>query len=331
MGMESLQLFLAANIVVLDTCVCRELRHEIMPCWYNLFVEMKNAGIEFCLSDVSYAELLNQFMNNQILSEEWQRIMLRLSVIISSTFPILPGNGDLFRMLNIQDDNSNVLSFDFKYEKLYSQGCFYLMCNCKNANDLENTAFRIQLSQNETQRFTCLTSKFNSAIQDARNYWESFVKHHSLMFRNSRNHFDNNKTVTTDDIKKAYRRHSNEFQQLEMKSITAPMLDSVDKAFTSVPRFSIRADLVIQYLALILTRASKEKEPYNPCSLHHINDGLDLSILHTLIIPCRICTIDRMKGPKSINSFQRDWIVTPEELERLWNEGKLKKLAWPSR
>ena len=328
-GKTTLQDFLNSNIVVLDTCVCRALGEEDPP-WFNDFVSMKRAGIEFCIADVSYAELIRQFQDGAILPEQWMKMMECLVQIVSETFPLLPGKKELYDMISVHDVDVENTLFDFKYAKILSQGCFELMRQYRKVEDINARYFYIKTSRERCEKVTCISSKTYAQLQAERDNWIEFVLKVAGDIRNDRTQIGKECEISDAEIRQAYKINADKFQPIEMEQCRTAMRQEIDKVLISSPAFSIRADLLLGYLAQMSTRAAKEKEPYNPSSKKKRNDGLDFLIAHALMIPSRICSNDKLNSLKAVNSFQNDWIVTPERLVELWESKQLEKLEWPT-
>lgn len=328
-GKATLHNFLNSNIVVLDTCVCRTLFCET-PIWFNDFVSMKRDGIEFCIADVAYAELIRQFQDGAILPNQWREMMVCLDQIVSETFPLLPGKKEMYDMIPVHDVDIENTPFDFKYEKILSQGCFMLMHQYHTVEDLNTRHFFIQTSREKCEKITCVSSRTYAQLQAERDNWIKFVLKVAEDIRKSRTQIGKECGLTDAELRHIYKVKSDEYQTIEMEQCRTAMKQEIDKVLISTPAFSIRADLLLGYLAQMSTRAAKEKEPYNPSSKKKRNDGLDFLIAHALIIPSRVCSNDKLNALKAVDSFQNDWIITPERLVELWKNKQLNKLEWPT-
>lgn len=106
--------------------------------------------------------------------------------------------------------------------------------------------------------------------------------------------------------------------------------NEIKKHIMCEPDITIRAELLLKYLATIVARSAKTKEPYNPTSSKRKNDGIDFLFLLGLVLPARICSKDSLKIIKGLDSFQSNWIQTPDEIAIQWRDDMLTKLSWPS-
>ena len=108
------------------------------------------------------------------------------------------------------------------------------------------------------------------------------------------------------------------------------MLANIDDSFNSERiKASIKMDLLILYMANLITRAGSLFQPYNPNTSKKKNDGIDMQLLHTLMLPARICSKDGLSTPRTLGSFQAKWILKPEELVSMrQQDGKLEPLSW---
>ncbi|WP_341524140.1 hypothetical protein AABC73_14465 [Pseudomonas sp. G.S.17] len=88
------------TIIVLDTNSARGLAHEEgCPEWVDTFSKMSREGYSFALSDVAYAELVNQRRENGISAAQFHRMCSRLAKFLNPSFPVIPGGGDVSGMI----------------------------------------------------------------------------------------------------------------------------------------------------------------------------------------------------------------------------------------
>lgn len=87
-------------IVVLDTSPARMLaQDDVCPDWVDNFRQMSQGDHFFCLSDVAFAELINQFKRGSITDAEFSRMMDLLTGFISPDYPIFPSKIDILAMI----------------------------------------------------------------------------------------------------------------------------------------------------------------------------------------------------------------------------------------
>ncbi|HDR9000093.1 TPA: hypothetical protein QDB01_006105 [Burkholderia vietnamiensis] len=77
-------------------------------------------------------------------------------------------------------------------------------------------------------------------------------------------------------------------------------------------------------------RTRKTKEPYNPGSSNHLNDGIDFDLYRYLMLPAFVVSDDNGFHSKiaDIKSPQRTWFKKPEELAAAWERGELSCPTW---
>ena len=96
------------------------------------------------------------------------------------------------------------------------------------------------------------------------------------------------------------------------------------------PRASVRMDAFLRVHALLRLRYLRRKDKYNPTK--DANDALDHTLLRYLAQPAAICTRERgiAADVEATGSWQRKWIVTPEDLRRDEVVAGLSDMRWPS-
>jgi hypothetical protein len=87
-------------IVILDTCIARELAHEDKcPEWVATYEEMALDGYSFSLSDVAFAELADQIDRDSIKEKDKVRMIERLSRFINQNLPVFLGKRDIIAII----------------------------------------------------------------------------------------------------------------------------------------------------------------------------------------------------------------------------------------
>lgn len=83
-------------VVILDTCSVRALAHEgVCPTWVSSFKDMALNGYSFSLSDVAFAELVEQISRGAINSVCRDRMIERLDEFINQELPVFMGKIDI--------------------------------------------------------------------------------------------------------------------------------------------------------------------------------------------------------------------------------------------
>ncbi len=104
--------------------------------------------------------------------------------------------------------------------------------------------------------------------------------------------------------------------------------DELDKQYASSPKFSERIEIVIHFLDHYFSML-KNPQPLNPQSKKRKNDGIDFLLTFAVGLPAILCTEDHIrKLLNTFNSYQKDWVMTPEEIEKSWNEGVFTDPQW---
>ena len=290
--------FTDQNIITLDTCVCRSLINCRESPWYDVFCKMRDQGFQFCLADVCSVELMNQFISGQISPDQWRVMIGKLKRFISPLFPILPGKKQLFQIIGTEDkeqDDKDILDVGFEME--YSNALFQMMRKTqKSGKVIKEFVYKSKTIRYQTSNFI---TEIPVALQTERENWINQVK-----------------------------KHSNDYQMSFEDTVRVMKID-LDGSFQNSIPLSHRMDLLIKRLVDVSFMATKRKEPYNPCSQKRKNDGIDFVALFTIILPSRFCTLDHMKNClQNLKSFQKDWVLKPQEIADLYNAGQLKRLCW---
>jgi len=94
------------------------------------------------------------------------------------------------------------------------------------------------------------------------------------------------------------------------------------------PKSSVRLDAMFRVVAHLFRRQMAAK-PYN--SRKRANDVFDWELLRYLAVPALVCTGDLklMKAVEESRTWQRKWVLGPEELAHLANGAPQPELDWP--
>ena len=110
------------------------------------------------------------------------------------------------------------------------------------------------------------------------------------------------------------------------------LFDSFEANDCAHPSLSTRLDLLIRYFWRQFVRSLKEKEPYDIRAKNNRNDGIDFLLYTFLALPALAVATERgfHKAIENIPSFQRFWILTPNDLADRWSDGNLVLPTWPA-
>ena len=151
-------------IVILDTCIARELAHEDKcPEWVATYEEMALDGYSFSLSDVAFAELADQINRDSIKEKEKVRMIERLSRFINQNLPVFLGKRDIIASLGGKHNQPD--------------------WSIKEFIELSKSAWNY-LQENSSNKYIPVSE----VLQEERNHWVEIFK--NLAEKNSH---DNNK------------------------------------------------------------------------------------------------------------------------------------------
>ena len=279
--------------IVLDTSAGRNLgQSEAEPPYLSVLSEMKAAGYVIHLADGAWAELLNQRNRGSMSDAVFERVISRLDRILNSDVPVFLSGSDLRGYLGEDVGEPAWTEADF----VGTSG--RAMAFLRNATILTPN---VQLAGGQRAA--------EEVLQEAREAWMS--------------HFDRmleELPPTTEDDElggptfEAFRR----------------MVDS--ESDLPHPHMSRRMDLGIRYAWRQHVRRNRAREPYNPASHRRRNDGIDFDLYYFLMLPALLVTDDTGFGARlePIQSFQRSWIYTPEQLAAAWRSGTIAMPTWPT-
>ena len=160
--------FFERNIIALDTCVCRNLAYG-NESWFDTFRTMGKEGFEFCIPDVCFFELVNQFLRGSIVVDKWQTMVAKLKEILSCRFPILPVGRQLFELIGAvrQDDLESL-------QKYYSE--IFLQITAATSQEMLLNQ-RISFCA-EGEKYQCKNkcNRIEEELQNERNFWVDRIK-----------------------------------------------------------------------------------------------------------------------------------------------------------
>ena len=297
---KKLRRFRHTPIVVLDTCVCRALYDDNVSQWFEDFKAMKNAGVSFCISDIALTELEISLARESINPDQWRIMMDRLKCILTPLFPMIESSKQLFEMAEVSEREKEMSRFDYKKESAFSRDEFMKSFNYENKYSIP---YNVPNAEKE--------------LSKKKDQWIAFLES-NIKKKNMFNTIIQNINTSGDK--------SEEFKTIIISSV---LKKGLDEEYCSIPVFSARIDILIRYMARTILRSITYKEPFNVYSKKRRNDGIDFVLLEALMLPARICTYDKMNNIKSIQSYQSNWILSPEDLVREFNEtGHLTNLCF---
>lgn len=291
-------------IVALDTNVVRNLCYET-PCWVSSFAQMAKNGYHFCLSDVLLAELLHQFEEESFTFAEYSAAIGQVDTFISSDLPFLPGKNQLYQMSGIID-NDLPNDFNPKFVQAYSIATWEWMKTISSSADLFSKPMTFK-ADGQCYKAAFQKGKARDALDEEREGWSKFIKRYDSLPK---------------DAIPGY--------QAEM---LANMRIEIDSWASCDPPLSVRFDLWIKNILRTVQQRTKSRDPYSPDSRKRKNDGIDILLQHAFLLPAFICLYDKkfLCNFAEIESFQKTWFLTPEELVAQWEQGYAPSPQWPAK
>ncbi|ODS34387.1 MAG: hypothetical protein SCARUB_00518 [Candidatus Scalindua rubra] len=287
----------------MDTNVIRNLCYADEP-WITTFQKMASDGYHFCLSDILFAEFLEQFERGSIIGEQYRIAIQRANMFVSRTLPVLPGKAELYQMSGIKDKHlSN--DFDPEYTQRDSEAKWGWMKALSEPADLAIKVVRVKVG-NQAYKYSFQAGVAARTLDEERLKWSQFVKQ-----------FD---ALTTNRIRE------------KRTEILKKMAEIEDNWADCDPPLSVRFDLWNKNLFETVAQRSISKEPYNPESNKRKNDGIDFLLKQAFLLPALVCTADKnfIGRFANIDSFQKEWIYTPEDLTDAWTRKEITRPEWPS-
>jgi hypothetical protein len=263
--------------IVLDTNVARDLGEmESEPLFLQVFEEMAAAGYVFHLADGAWAELLDQRERGSIGDVVLDRMFVRLDRILNAEAPVFLGNRDVRAFIG--EDVEGVAWTQENFVAT-SQRALAILRAAEVNGEVASSEDRTRASA--------------EVLQEAREGW---IAHFDQMLQ------DFPPTAADDEL-------------------GGPTFDAfvsrVDgESNLPHPPMSKRLDLGLRYAWRQHVRRNRSQEPYDPESHKKRNDGIDFELYYFMMLPCLLVTSDSGFGSRlaPIQSFQRSWIYTPEQL-----------------
>lgn len=281
-------------IVVLDTAPVRDLAYATeTPHWVDTFARMAEQGYSFSIADGALAELLAQRQRNALSAADCQSIVDRLKRFLNLKLPVLLGKKDLSGMLQINDE-----PWDANECRDLSLHGWKLLTRCANPDDQQaSPAWALEEERDDWKGLFAGWQKIVDAI---------------------------NAEDPTDPI--------------DVSTLTSGVLEgmerSQDKWNSLVPPMSVRMHLQNRYYWRQFVRTQKKKDAYNPDSSKKRNDGIDADLYRYLLLPALVVTRDNgffSKKLSDIESFQKGWFYSAQQLADEWIRGIGPAPTWPER
>ena len=114
-------------------------------------------------------------------------------------------------------------------------------------------------------------------------------------------------------------------------AIIKDIQEEMNKWAIGFPPLRVRADILIKFLVEMIAHRTQSESSYNPESHAKKNDGIDLLLTFSFILPAILCTADEKFAAKlkRLVSHQVNWIYTPNQLAEDWEHKTVANLQWP--
>lgn len=280
-------------IVVLDTAPVRDLAYEAKPPqWVSTFARMADQGYSFSLADGALAELLAQRQRNALSAVDCQRILECLKTFLNSQLPVLLGKKDLSGMLQVNEE-----PWDANECRNLSLLGWKLLTRCANPDDQQASP--------------------EWALEEERDDWKG-------LFAGWQEILD---TLNAEDPT----------HPIDVSILTSEILEAMerwqDEQNSLLPPMSVRMHLQNRYHWRQFVRMQQKKGGYNPDSPKKRNDGIDADLYRYLLLPALVVTRDNgfLTKLSDIQSFQKGWLYTAQQLAEDWLRGMHPAPTWPDR
>ncbi|MCC6070544.1 hypothetical protein ACFSQU_12000 [Massilia sp. GCM10020059] len=280
-------------IVVLDTAPVRGLAYATeTPPWVDTFTRMAQQNYSFSLADGALSELLAQRQRNALSPADCQRVLERLQSFLNLQVPVLLGKKDLLGMLQVNEE-----PWSEDECRAVSLTGWKLLMRCAHPNDQQPSP--------------------EWALEEEREDWKG-------LFAGWQKILDN---INVEDPA----------DPIDVNELTPMLLDGMergqDKWNSLVPPMSVRMHLQNRYHWRQFVRMQQKKGAYNPNSPKKRNDGIDADLYRYLVLPALIITEDNgfLTKLADIQSFQKSWLYTPQQLADEWIQGNEPAPNWPER
>jgi hypothetical protein len=290
------------QIVALDTGIAWALRNTEPP-WVATFITMREHGYHFCISDTFLAEFLNQFETGRLTPTEFRHAVEQMDRFISRVLPILPGKRQLYQMAGIHDPQMPPAE-DPEFTRAYSTATWSWISSLTDTAALRTTQARFT---HNGQAYVCPFQSGLAAteLQTERDEWSAFVRGFDPLPKDT-------------------------LHQYRSEMLTN-MRQTVDGWATCMPPMSVRLDLWQKSLLETAIQRNQSSGAFNPDSDKRRNDSIDSLLKLAFLLPAYVCTLDRNFTSRfaPIDSFQKVWLVTPEQLALAWTDGTNPRTQWP--
>ena len=245
---------------------------------------------------------MNQFETKILTPTEFINIVNQMDQFISTVLPILPGNKQLYQIADIYDSTMPKAE-EPEFTQTYSIAQWNWMKSLTNHASLISTPISF-ICKGKPYNFQFLSGVINTVLQSERDGWSTYVK--SL----------------DSEPEDTFHQHRNEMLENIRKNIDT----NVDCA----PPLSIRHDLYLKFLLETAIQRNKSKGKFNPDSDRRRNDAIDSLLNLTFLLPGFVCTLDLAFTSRfdAIDSFQKGWIITPNQLAERWTNGENPTTTW---
>ena len=279
-------------IVVMDTNAARNLGEEVFePPHVATFEAMADDGYAFSLADGAFAELMDQRQRGSMGDVVFDRMLGRLARFLDATVPVFLGQRDVRALIG---EDVGEPAWTLENFHATAQLAWTLLCGANVVPEAD--------SGDAEQR------KASQVLQEARDRWIAQFDQMARLF-----------PIKEGDTELGGP-SSEDF---------ARMLDEQ----TRLPErpMSRRLDLGIKVAWRQHFRKQRARHAYDPSNPRKSGDGIDFDLFYFLMLPCLVVTSDEDLGAglNTIQSFQRDWILTPAELAAAWTAGDRPETRWP--
>jgi hypothetical protein len=276
--------------VVFDTSPIRNLAHSFSPDWVKVFSKMRESGYSFFLSDIATAELLTQVRSGRIPMDGYRQMISLCKDFLNQELPMLSGQADLNAIVGINNYSDRLNEIRYLSDAAWEQ--------------LQNPCFS----------YAHHGPTLEEVLDEDRTEWRQFFEDYSEMLN------CNELDIAELDPEKDYE---------DIAKLLEPKLGS---DMNIEPSMGVRMHLETRYRIRQMLRSSRKKEPYDPEREKNRNDGIDVGMFRYLILPAFVVADDSgfFGSLNSIESFQKNWFIRPEELARRWLNGENPVPAWPT-
>jgi hypothetical protein len=297
--------------LVLDTNIARDLGAGRLD--GTAFDLVRNASISIHLSDTAGAELAHALLEGRFFWDQWIRAKAILADLLDAREPILMGGGQgLVRAgLTPKKPLSRMSPIDDAAE-VYHAG-WLILVGAESVDQLQ-TMEVVPPGATAAYQFGAVSlamAREKAAwIQDFQDFGREILS-------------------AVPDLPSRLPARGDSAEALEM--FMNVLRDGIDDLCPGlIPRASVRMDAFLRVHALLRLRHLRRKDKYNPTK--DANDALDHTLLRYLAQPAAVCTRERgiAADVEATGSWQRKWIVTPEDLRRNDVIAELTDMRWPS-